>query len=505
MDRITPTILLKAAACCSALTLLASPPASAADAELRGVVTDSVSGVPLEGVDVTLLPDGGGEALETATGELGRYEFDAVPPGAYTLGATHPGYLPHSEAESYSMDELATGDIALVKEPGAGERIKLELKVHDTKTNRALKGVPVRIEYFPTETAGSPISSVVKISNDLGEVVLHSQPTGWYEFRYNFAADGTDLKWYNTYAPPRRDELLVNHGVIAKLLPKPQSVKVTVTGLDPNRIDDGEVALEGATVEFLGVMPGFMPPLGFDPETDDLRKDVPTIVQLLTGKTDSDGEFTFANLPPNDYICTVKKPGYTMTQEIITAAMDGTLPAMHSQLLLLDFDTIVSVVIENGQYDSALLDGVPVLLRGMAGTLTEGFERDMPVSAMPGPMGDIYVADFDGLLPGRYTASVKHIKPSPPTVAAEDAVTVIGIDWRGEKNINVAQGVHNATVMMVDVVPATIRGRFFKAETRSDQPVPNLGGLPFPLEEWLGPAYDMVPETHIEFLQSTLR
>lgn len=483
-------------------------PLIAADAELRGVVTDSVTGAPLNGAAVVLTPGGGGGTLTTESDILGRYEFLAVPAGAYTLDSTLGGYLPFVEGVAYAADEIASKNIPMVKAPGSGTRIDLQLKVTDTKTNRPLKDVPVRIQRFANDTASTALATIIGKTDDRGMMDLKSQPTGWYEFRYNFAADGVALKWYKSYAPPRRDELVRHHAVVGKLLLVAQSVKVTVTGPDPVDLDAGPVALGGVTVELVGVEPGFAPPPGFDPMTENLEDHADPIVQRITGLTDGTGSFTFPNLPPNDYICTAKKLGYVQSQGIIAAAADGTLPAIHAQMIGLDHDTSVSVIVENDQYaDKMLLEGLAIVLEGLPGTATDGIMRLMPATLMPPPgpgMPPLAVADFMDVLPGRYRAWVDARTVSPPTPAAEDAVTTIGIHWKGESIFGVAQGKPNATVISLEVVPAKIRGRFFKAETRSKVKPPNLGGLPHPLDRWLGPAYDMAAADGIEFTQSEL-
>ena len=433
-------------------------PLIAADAELRGVVTDSVTGAPLNGAAVTLTPGGGGGLLTAESDILGRYEFLGVPPGAYTLDSTLGGYLPFTEAVAYLADEVAAKNIPMVKAPGSGTRIDLQLKINDTKTNRPLKDVPVRVQRFANGTTSSPLATIIGKTDVRGMVDLKSQPTEWYEFRYNFAADGVALTWYKSYAPPRRDELVKHHAVVGKLLPVAQSVKVTVTGPDPKDPGAGPVALEGVTVELVGVEPGFAPPPGFDPMTENLEDHTDPIVQRITGPTDGTGSFTFPNLPPNDYICTAKKLGYVQSQGIITAAADGTLPAMHAQMIDLDHETSVSVILENDQYaDKMLLEGLAVVLEGLPGTATDGMMRLMPATLMPPPgpgMPPLGVADFMDLLPGRYRAWVDAKSVSPPTPAAEDAVTTIGIAWKGESIFGVAQGKPNATVISLEVVPA---------------------------------------------------
>ncbi len=55
-------------------------------ANLYGVVTDAQTGYALQGVKVTL------DGLVTYTDSLGRYAFDGLTPGGYTLTFEKDGY-----------------------------------------------------------------------------------------------------------------------------------------------------------------------------------------------------------------------------------------------------------------------------------------------------------------------------------------------------------------------------------------------------------------------------
>lgn len=61
---------------------------AAAAGRLSGVITDRSGGV-LPGVTVTV---SGASRASTVTDETGRYRFDALPPGRYTVSATLPGF-----------------------------------------------------------------------------------------------------------------------------------------------------------------------------------------------------------------------------------------------------------------------------------------------------------------------------------------------------------------------------------------------------------------------------
>lgn len=77
-----------------ALAFTALPAAAQATGRITGVVTDSSGGAPLAGVQLLLAPTGERTAqrLEARTDADGRYAFNVVPAGSYTLEARRLGY-----------------------------------------------------------------------------------------------------------------------------------------------------------------------------------------------------------------------------------------------------------------------------------------------------------------------------------------------------------------------------------------------------------------------------
>ncbi len=157
-----------------AVLLLLLPCARAA--ELRGRVSDSVTGKSLNGAEITLTPVPAGPALTAAADVFGQYTFTGVAAGSYTLGATHPGYVTFSEAKSFTAAELAVRDIPLVPLVPGEERIDVFVQCFDTSTMRQLSGVPVRVQRFGAATGGSAIESVILTTNAQGWAVLRSRP-----------------------------------------------------------------------------------------------------------------------------------------------------------------------------------------------------------------------------------------------------------------------------------------------------------------------------------------
>ena len=85
---------------------------------IYGIVNDADSGEPVSGVHVVLNPGG----KTTNTGSDGRYEFQDMEPGQYTIQISKNGYKTNTKRISVVAGEEASGDMMLER----GEaRIKL--------------------------------------------------------------------------------------------------------------------------------------------------------------------------------------------------------------------------------------------------------------------------------------------------------------------------------------------------------------------------------------------
>ncbi|NNC87490.1 MAG: hypothetical protein HKN82_03400 [Akkermansiaceae bacterium] len=483
--------------------------ATAGDAELRGRVTDFLTGASLVEAAVSVTPDGGGPAIATTTDVFGRYEFDAIPPGDYTLAASHPGYTPFSEARTYATDELASEDIALVPVDPGSSTIDLFIVVRDTSTMVPLPSVPVRVQRFSLAGPAVLEETIVKVTDADGNVKLRSQPKGRYTFRFNDAADGTPAVFYGSLDRPAKVTLEKPHTVIAQLLAVKQTVTVAVTGPDPAKPELGTAApLANVWVELTPTTPDFAPPPGFDPMAQALTDvAIPTTAPLV-GRTDDAGMVTFTGLPPTKIIVDGKKLGYGGPQTLMVPAGAGTLPATHPHVLDLAPITVLEVIVTSPYTTPDVMTGLFVKLEGLGGlegTATTGIERIEPTMILPPepglPFGGARI-EFMGILPGRYRVSIDQPITTPPVPALEDGMATIDIHFRGDDFVEVATG-FNTHVLEAEVVPAVIRGRFFKADHRSEVPgTPNE--VPSVQDRWKGPAYEAAEQPGIEFTQSAL-
>jgi hypothetical protein len=125
-------------------------------ASIDGVMLDS-AGQPFAGAAVRI----GGTSIVAAVDANGRFRFDSLPAGTYTLIGEHAGYdslgVPAGDVRA-TTDEGATQTVS-IRAPGAdylvprlcsGEKLKprsatLRLTVLDGRTNRPLPGAPMRL------------------------------------------------------------------------------------------------------------------------------------------------------------------------------------------------------------------------------------------------------------------------------------------------------------------------------------------------------------------------
>ena len=76
---------------------------------IYGIVNDADNGEPVGGAHVALNPGG----LTANTGSDGRYEFDGLEPGQYTVQISKSGYKTNSKRISVVAGQQASGDMVL--------------------------------------------------------------------------------------------------------------------------------------------------------------------------------------------------------------------------------------------------------------------------------------------------------------------------------------------------------------------------------------------------------
>lgn len=478
---------------------------SAGAAELRGRVADAITGRSLAEAPVTLTPSGGGVPVRMTADLFGRYAFTGITAGPYVLEASYSGYTSFSELRSFAAVDLAARDIPLTPLVPGTSRIDLTIQVFDTSTGRALKDVPVRIQRYKLldNAILEETISPTRVTDASGAISLRSQPQGWFTFRFNDAGDGSAIPFYQPMEAGTKRKLEVHHTVIAQLLPTKQSLKIVITGPDPADLGAGMKPLRDVSLELVGFAHEQTLPPDFDPTGDDARDFLVQTMQTMTGRTNDLGEFVFAELPPVGLICTAKRPGWKQSQGVIMPAANGTLPTLHTQAMALDHGTRIEVSLTS-PYRTDQFDGIPVKLEGIEGTNTAGIERTA-ISFELGPTVEFpdgaTRAEFFDMLPGRYRASVDANMVLSPARTLDEVTLGVKVRFLGEVYFEAPLGTVTRPLITLNPVPATIRGRFFKADSPADEAMSRTA---VSLGRWMGPAYRTAAQTGIEFTESVM-
>jgi hypothetical protein len=88
----------------SALLTLVGTPAAASTGKIAGTVIDASSALPVPRANITVV----GSRLGATTDEDGHFFILNLPPGTYTLQATHIGFAPYTLKHVYVSTDLTT-------------------------------------------------------------------------------------------------------------------------------------------------------------------------------------------------------------------------------------------------------------------------------------------------------------------------------------------------------------------------------------------------------------
>jgi hypothetical protein len=137
---------------------------------ITGIVTDSTGQAPLRGTVVAL----SGTPLSAEVDSLGRFRFDSIPPGAYTLLASHSAYADFGQMAD---DEPLTLE--------SGTEYQANLRAITTTQLRSMLCDVVRTEPpFGTTVTSTPDQSIVRIlmSHADGSGIISGLPL-WLRWR----------------------------------------------------------------------------------------------------------------------------------------------------------------------------------------------------------------------------------------------------------------------------------------------------------------------------------
>jgi uncharacterized GH25 family protein len=149
---------------------------------ISGTVVNSVSGAPLRQAHLVAVPAGGGAGqLESTTGADGKFAFEKVPAGTWTLTAERKGYLRQSYGQ---LDLFKTTDSSVITGPqGASENLVFPLNQPAAISGKVVdeRGEPVPnaiVHWLVEITSAHKLVMIRKVvaTDDQGEYRLFDLP-----------------------------------------------------------------------------------------------------------------------------------------------------------------------------------------------------------------------------------------------------------------------------------------------------------------------------------------
>ena len=349
---------------------------------LHGFAIDSVTGEPIEGLEIALDTE---PERRTRTSFIGLFEFDDLPSGSYEITLSGMAYEPLQRSIEITGD--ATRErfelTPLLSADEIERSFRVAVHTSCTVSNWQLQDAQVRAERLSGE-GGSVEESFDVLTDEHGNAYFPWMQPGVY--RITAEKDG--------WEPVVVDDLSIQYPreVALYLEPAYGNLTVHIEGWDPRQGEEPVNSdLSDVTVELTGVHPVSHHPL----------------VTPRTALTDADGKVEFHRLPPVSWKVRATKLGYEPVEEIIDAV---ALASSEVSLELPSGDTAIELDIVNPFPDSAELAEEmgaggrdapsPIRIVGAKGTGAEGVELTASPFDWDAGLPDEMV--FEGLPPGRY-------------------------------------------------------------------------------------------------------
>ena len=370
------------------------------NAAIVGTLSTDTLGVKaaLATTDVSLTPAAGGAATTVRTDADGKFRFDDLAPGQYTLGATRAGFTQTapSAAVTAVVNTDLTADIVL----GRNAAIVGTLFTDTLGVKAALASTDVSL----TPVAGGTATKIGTDTN--GRFSFVNLAPGQYTV-------SATRNGFTQTAPAAAVTAVLNTDVTADIV------------LERNAAIVGTLYTDTT---------GTRSPLA--------NTDVSLTPGTATTRTDANGRFSFVNLAPGQYTVSATRNGFTQTA-----------PAA-AVIAVLNTDVTADIVLErNGAVTGLVLTG---LTNGPLADATVTVTPDGGGTAVTAKTDGDGRYRVGGLTPGRYGVSVaatNHVTSAAVTVTVSrnaDAPADVTLTRRGQ----IAGVVGTNTVGTVAAVPA---------------------------------------------------
>ena len=176
------------------------------------------------------------------------------------------------------------------------------------------------------------------------------------------------------------------------------------------------------------------------------------------------GEYLFDDLIPINYKFSAAKLGYEPVDFDISQGPNGGFDNINTTLQLQP--TKVKIHLDSPYGTTDAVEGAHILLQGVRDSCSEGINRDK--EAILSEDGKTVTALFENLLPGRYWIHVAHkatLSDLPGQSGPLNNPTQFDISFFPiETYVQVAPGATEELEIVLDPIPATIRGRIFATD-----------------------------------------
>ncbi|MBT5705628.1 MAG: carboxypeptidase regulatory-like domain-containing protein, partial [Verrucomicrobia bacterium] len=432
-----------------------------AQSSISGVVRVGGGILPVADAVVVLDRDADPTLVDhlTESDSFGLFSFDEVISGAYTLRVSRPGFQLFEQP--VQVIEGLQIEVGVSVEPLAEPSFDLFVDVSGVVSSLNLSSVPLVVSQFRSQTDAAPIQTWERMTDAQGSMELLGMTVGFYQFEVNSGPQARP-KWFsyttatNGFAKRRLDR---DSQVMMLLEPDGADLQVQVTGFNPQLGQDS--VLTNILVDLAGVS---------------FTDHDAVVIPNRTGETYHLGQETFTNLPAIPWRLRAKRFGYEMSEIVVQPGADGTLPKQVSVSMNLE-NTGIDVVLDspftnrelknrNKDVSGRFHDGLFLVLEGLPNSNTAGITRFS--EAVYDEDREEPVARFRQLLPGNYRVFVPQGSGaiSPYVYAKDGRDTQLFVGFTGSDVVDAVLGTISEATLIVEPIPAVVRGRLMVADER---------------------------------------
>lgn len=441
-------------------------------AQVAGRVVGNGLGIEGASVKMDIAPGNGQIEYTMTTDAFGFYKDDNVNAGTYDMAASHPAWVAETtNALVLDSDGRLRQDFDLT--PGQGVFFDVYVQVACAVTGLMLEDMPVDIFVERTYLELDDITKRA-YTDAQGFIHLTGMPKGFYSFTVNQGSEA--MPGWGNYQVAIAEDVSGPHMANVLLKPAEHILMVKVFGYDP--VTETENApLEAIWVEAIAVDPN-----------DHKRELLPpqTGTSGITKEGDEYWDNTMAGkvkyvcLPPVHWEIRGKRLGYYLSSKFVVTDGDANLvyedPGDKSINLNMDIMPTTLTIVAKSVYNAPAMydDALIVRIQGLAGTNTEGIDREM--TFLYNEDKDRSEAIFEKILPGSYRVTSSGCVDITTDIRAQDPVNgeiitqrTFSVRFNGEDYAEAIAGVNRDAELNLEPVPVTLKGKlYFIEDTKFD-------------------------------------